>query len=135
MASTKNGAPNVRTCSNFSSEYTCLFSRLHEHVRENDYHLNLFHSKDEFQISVPHPDMFGAVGKVWVPKNNTYIPQAILPCIIYVKTKCNSLQILKNKNLFKRHKYPSLNSSNMKYFWNTSPTMGAVSGITKSSAN
>ena len=31
-----------------------------------------------------------------------------------------SLQILKNKNLFKRHKYPSPNALNIKYFWTLS---------------
>ena len=31
-----------------------------------------------------------------------------------------SLQILKNKNLFKRRKYPSPNALNIKYFWTLS---------------
>ena len=38
------------------------------------------------------------------------------PCIFYGETKQNSLEILKNKNLFKRHWNPSLNVSHIKYF-------------------
>lgn len=37
-------------------------------------------------------------------------------CIICVKTKWNSLRILRNKNLSNRHKYFYLNASNISYF-------------------
>ena len=41
--------------------------------------------------------------------------------IFHVKTKIKySLWILKNKNLFNRHKYPPTNALNMKYFWTLS---------------
>ena len=42
-----------------------------------------------------------------------------------------SLQILKNKNLFKRHKYPSPNALNIKYFWTLSDNHWVCWGITK----
>ena len=42
-----------------------------------------------------------------------------------------SLRILKNKNLFKRHKYPSPNASNIKYFWTLSYNHWRFFGITK----
>ena len=35
-----------------------------------------------------------------------------------------SLQISKNKNLFKRHKYPSPNALNIKHFWTLIKTIG-----------
>ena len=38
-------------------------------------------------------------------------------CKNYMK---HCLQILKNESLFKRHKYPSSNSLNIKYFWTLS---------------
>ena len=42
-----------------------------------------------------------------------------------------SLQILKNKNLFKRHKYPSPNALNIKYFWTLSYNNWGFLSITK----
>ena len=42
-----------------------------------------------------------------------------------------SLQILKNKNLFKRYKYPSPYSLNIKYFWTLMYNHGGFLGITK----
>ena len=40
-------------------------------------------------------------------------------------------QILKNKKLFKRLKYPSTNALNIKYFWTLSYNKWGVWGITK----
>ena len=49
-----------------------------------------------------------------------YEPKKVLhtlfPCNIYAKAKWNSLRILRNKNLVKRHKHLSLNASNIHYF-------------------
>ena len=42
-----------------------------------------------------------------------------------------SLQILKNKNLFKRHKYPFTNALNIKYFGNLSYNHCGALDITK----
>ena len=35
-----------------------------------------------------------------------------------------NLRILKNKNLFKRHKCSSINALNIKYFWTTTTAIG-----------
>ena len=42
-----------------------------------------------------------------------------------------SLQILKNKNFFMRHKYPSPNVLNIKYFWTLSYSHWGLLDITK----
>ena len=42
-----------------------------------------------------------------------------------------SLRIIKNKNLFKRHKYPSLNALSIKYFQTLSYNHWGFFGITK----
>ena len=42
-----------------------------------------------------------------------------------------SLQILKNKNLFKRLKYPFPNALDIKYFWTLSGNHWGFFGITK----
>ena len=42
-----------------------------------------------------------------------------------------SLQILKNKNLFKRHKYPSPTALNIQYFWTFSYNYWGFLGIIK----
>ena len=42
-----------------------------------------------------------------------------------------SLRILKNKTLFKRHKYPFPNALNVKYFWTISYNQWGFLGITK----
>ena len=41
-----------------------------------------------------------------------------------------SLRILENKNLFKRHNYPSPNTLNIKYFWTISYNHWGVLSIT-----
>ena len=43
----------------------------------------------------------------------------------------HSLQILKNKNIFNRHKYPFPNALNIKYFWTLSYNHWGIWGITK----
>ena len=43
----------------------------------------------------------------------------------------HSLQILKSKNIFNRHKYPFPNALNIKYFWTHSCNHWGFWGITK----
>ena len=42
-----------------------------------------------------------------------------------------SLRILKNKNIFKRHEYPSPNALNIKYIWTLSYNHWGFLSITK----
>ena len=66
-------------------------------------------------------------GTIQVAQKN--LPQIgfsnIFPCILYVKTKLNSLGILQKQNLFKNHNYASQMASNIEHPRRPSaPTMG-----------
>ena len=69
---------------------------------------------------------FGTVWTVWVPPKNAF------PCMFHVKTKWNIVhKYLKNKNVFKRLKYPSPNALNIRYFWTLSYNYWGFGSITK----
>ena len=62
---------------------------------------------------------FGTVWMVWVQKKCA-LKSSSDTFSIYISRKISmkhSLRILKNKNLFKRHNYPSPNALNIKHFW------------------
>ena len=80
---------------------------------------------------------FGTIWTVWAPKKKKKKkPKKFLLIlflyIFHVKTKWNiySLRILKSKNLFKRHEYPSPNALNIKYFWTFNYNHWGFFGIT-----
>ena len=50
----------------------------------------------------------------------------LLPYLFHIKTKWHSLQILKNRNLFNRHKYPSPNALNIKFL---NPQLQPLGGL------
>ena len=65
---------------------------------------------------------FGTVWIVWAPKkmhpkSSCNFFSIYVSCLNYMKY---SIRIVKNKNLFKRHKYPSPNAFSIKYFWTLS---------------
>ena len=90
--------------------------------------------KDQL-YAVPHPDVFWYhLNGMGVQKNT---PKKVLVTlflyIFHVKTKFNiaGLRKLKNKNLFKRHKYSSPNVLNIRYFGALSYNHWGSLGITK----
>ena len=76
---------------------------------------------------------FGTLWTTWAPKKicpNVFT--TFLPYIYYVKNEIKySLWKFKNKNIFKRHKYPSPNASSIKYFWTLTYNHWGFLGITK----
>ena len=76
---------------------------------------------------------FGTIWKVWAPKKGAQISSfntfsIYISCRNWMKY---SLQILKNKNIFKRHKYPFPNVWDIKYFWTLSYNHWGSWGITE----
>ena len=77
-----------------------------------------------------HPMYFGSIWTVWAPQKSSCDTFAIY--IFHLKTKWNnSLRKLKNKNILKRHIYPSPNALNIKYFWTLIYKNWVFWGITK----
>ena len=86
-----------------------------------------------FYFAIPHPDVFwyrlNSMGaQKNAPKKFLVTFSIYISCKNYVKY---SWQILKIINLFKRHKYPSPNALNIKYFWKLSYNHWGFFCITK----
>ena len=88
----------------------------------------LVHSATSRYVLVPF-ERYGHQKKKKMPKKFLLI---LFLYIFHVKTKWNiySLRILKSKNLFKRHEYPSPNALNIKYFWTFNYNHWGFFGIT-----
>ena len=82
---------------------------------------------------MPHPDVFWYhLNSMGTQKN---VPKKVLvtffPYIFHIKTRWNIVYKCLKTFLFKRHKYPSPNALNIKYFWTLSYNHWEFLGITK----
>ena len=88
-------------------------------------YISLFECKGPWilkQISAASRCILVLFAIVWTPKkmhpkSSCNLFSIHISCLNYMKY---SIRIVKNKNLFKRHKYPSPNAFSIKYFWTLS---------------